>query len=48
MRTVVLIPCYNEAPTISSVVKSFKTLAPDIDVYLPCIDVMFPCSLPAA
>ncbi|PKQ19234.1 MAG: glycosyl transferase [Actinobacteria bacterium HGW-Actinobacteria-6] len=34
MRTVVLIPCYNEAPTISSVVKSFKALAPDIDVYV--------------
>lgn len=34
MKTVVLIPCYNEAPTISKVVADFKSLAPDIDVYV--------------
>lgn len=34
MKTVVLIPCYNEAPTIAKVVASFKALAPDVDVYV--------------
>jgi glycosyltransferase involved in cell wall biosynthesis len=34
MKTVVLIPCYNEAATISKVVGDFKSLAPDIDVYV--------------
>jgi glycosyltransferase involved in cell wall biosynthesis len=34
MKTVVLIPCFNEAPTISKVVRDFKSLAPDADVYV--------------
>ena len=34
MKTVVLVPCYNEAPTIAKVVRSFKVLAPDVDVYV--------------
>jgi len=34
METAVLIPCYNEAPTISEVVRSFKSLAPEVDVYV--------------
>ncbi len=34
MKTVVLIPCYNEAPTIAKVVGGFKAAAPDVDVYV--------------
>ena len=34
MRTAVLIPCYNEAQTIANVVRGFKIIDPDIDVYV--------------
>ena len=34
MRTVVLIPCYNEAPTVGRVVAEFKAADPSLDVYV--------------
>jgi len=34
MRTAILIPCYNEEPTIGKVVSDFKTLAPDATIYV--------------
>ena len=34
MRTVVLIPCYNEAPTVGKVVAEFKAADPSLDVYV--------------
>jgi glycosyltransferase involved in cell wall biosynthesis len=34
VKTVVLIPCFNEAATISKVVGDFKSIAPQIDVYV--------------
>lgn len=34
MRTAVLIPCYNEAKSIGTVVEDFKTNLPDADIYV--------------
>ncbi|MDO5820145.1 MAG: glycosyltransferase family 2 protein [Methanobrevibacter sp.] len=34
MRTVVLIPCYNEAKTIEKVVSNFKEVLPHADIYV--------------
>ena len=34
VRTVVLIPCYNEAPTVGRVVAEFKAADPSLDVYV--------------
>jgi glycosyltransferase involved in cell wall biosynthesis len=34
VKTAVLIPCYNEAPTIAKLVAGFKSIAPDVDVYV--------------
>ena len=34
MRTAVLIPCYNEAPTIAKVVSDFRAAAPEAVVYV--------------
>ncbi len=34
MKTAVLIPCYNEELTIGSVVRDFKTVLPDADIYV--------------
>ncbi len=34
MKTVVLIPCYNEELTIGSVVKDFKSVLPEADIYV--------------
>ena len=33
-RTVVLIPCYNEAPTIEKVIKDYKKALPNADIYV--------------
>lgn len=34
MKTAVLIPCYNEAKTIEKVIKDFKIVLPDADIYV--------------
>ena len=34
MKTVILIPCYNEAKTIEKVVKDFKKEMPHADIYV--------------
>lgn len=34
MKTAVLIPCYNESATIEKVVKDFKRVMPDADIYV--------------
>ena len=34
MKTVILIPCYNESKTIKKVVSDFKTLMPHADIYV--------------
>lgn len=34
MKTAVLIPCYNEAPTIAQVVADFRTALPQADIYV--------------
>lgn len=34
MKTAVLIPCYNEAKSIRSVVEDFKTVLPEADIYV--------------
>ncbi|MBQ8955702.1 MAG: glycosyltransferase [Lachnospiraceae bacterium] len=34
MRTAVLIPCYNEAKTIKTVVEDFRSTLPDADIYV--------------
>lgn len=34
MKTAILIPCYNEAKTIEKVVKDFKKVLPDADIYV--------------
>ncbi|MBR4803193.1 MAG: glycosyltransferase [Bacteroidales bacterium] len=33
-RTAVLIPCYNEATTVADVVRSFREVLPDADIYV--------------
>ena len=34
MKTVILVPCYNEAPTIEKVVCDFKRVMPHADIYV--------------
>ena len=34
MKTVILVPCYNEAPTIEKVVCDFKRIMPHADIYV--------------
>ena len=34
MKTAVLIPCYNESKTIEKVVKDFKNILPNADIYV--------------
>lgn len=34
MKTVILIPCYNEAKTIEKVIKDFKNIMPHADIYV--------------
>ena len=34
MKIAVMIPCYNEAPTIAKVVKDYKAVLPEADVYV--------------
>ena len=34
MRTAVLIPCYNEAKSIKTVVEDFREHLPDADIYV--------------
>ena len=34
LKTAVLVPCYNEAKTIAKVVKDFKAVLPDADIYV--------------
>ena len=34
MKTAILIPCYNEAKTIEKVVKDYKSVLPDADIYV--------------
>ena len=34
MKTAILIPCYNEATTIAKVVKDYRTLLPEADIYV--------------
>ena len=34
MKTVILIPCYNEAKTIEKVVKDFQKEMPHADIYV--------------
>ena len=34
MKTVILVPCYNEAPTIEKVVSDFKKVMPHADIYV--------------
>ena len=33
-KTAVLIPCYNESPTIEKVILDFKRVLPDADIYV--------------
>lgn len=34
MRIALIVPCYNEAPTIGEVIEAFKTAIPDIQIYV--------------
>ena len=34
MKTVILIPCYNEAKTIKTVIEDFKKEMPHADIYV--------------
>jgi glycosyltransferase involved in cell wall biosynthesis len=34
MKTVLLVPCYNEEKTIASVIKDFKKYLPDVEIYV--------------